>query len=167
MEFGPSTVTVLLNQNHFQYCVLPYIFSLILLIIVYCIINFIRCLIVMLIWADNSKIKILSYLMQKEWFILLRLSIPKSYRTQTSDIYFFLFWTLYLSIFVAKFILFKMTSQQNILNCQKKNNNSMVNKTSIIVSRKKPYITASHLIEVTNSIIYGLTVLNLCTEFNI
>ena len=60
-----------------------------------------------------------------------------------------------------------MTSQQNILNCQKKNNNSMVNKTSIIVSRKKPYITASHLIEVTNSIIYGLTVLNLCTEFNI
>ena len=30
-----------------------------------------------------------------------------------------------------------MTSQQNILNCQKKNNISMVNKTSIIVSRKK------------------------------
>ena len=60
-----------------------------------------------------------------------------------------------------------MTTQQNILNCQKKNNNSMVNKTSIIVSRKKTYITASHLIEVTNSIIYGLTVLNLCTEFNI
>jgi hypothetical protein len=26
MEFGPSPVTVLLNQNHFQYCVLPYIF---------------------------------------------------------------------------------------------------------------------------------------------
>ena len=32
------------------------------MIIVYCIINFIWCLIVMLIWADNSKIKILSYL---------------------------------------------------------------------------------------------------------
>jgi hypothetical protein len=28
MEFGPSPVTVLLNQNHFQYCVLPYIFYL-------------------------------------------------------------------------------------------------------------------------------------------
>ena len=56
MEFGPSPVTVLLNQNHFKYCVLPYIF-LILLIIVYCIINFILCLIVMLIWADNPKIK--------------------------------------------------------------------------------------------------------------
>ena len=26
MEFGPSPVTVLLNQNHFQYCLLPYIF---------------------------------------------------------------------------------------------------------------------------------------------
>jgi hypothetical protein len=26
MEFGPSPVTVLLNQNHFQYCVLSYIF---------------------------------------------------------------------------------------------------------------------------------------------
>jgi hypothetical protein len=26
MEFGPSPVTVLLNRNHFQYCVLPYIF---------------------------------------------------------------------------------------------------------------------------------------------
>jgi hypothetical protein len=35
------------------------IFSLILLIIIHCIINFIWCLIVMLIWADNSKIKIL------------------------------------------------------------------------------------------------------------
>ena len=32
-------------------------FSLILLLIVYCIINFIWCLIVMLIWADNSKKK--------------------------------------------------------------------------------------------------------------
>jgi hypothetical protein len=56
MEFGPSPVTVLLNQNHFQYCVLPYIFFN---IIVYCIINFIWCLIVILIWADNSKIKVL------------------------------------------------------------------------------------------------------------
>jgi hypothetical protein len=36
------------------YCL---IFSLILLMIVYCIINFIWCLIVMLIWADNSKKK--------------------------------------------------------------------------------------------------------------
>ena len=26
MDFGPSPVTVLLNWNHFQYCVLPYIF---------------------------------------------------------------------------------------------------------------------------------------------
>jgi hypothetical protein len=26
MGFGPSPVTVLLNQNHFQYYVLPYIF---------------------------------------------------------------------------------------------------------------------------------------------
>jgi hypothetical protein len=98
MEFEPSTLTVLLNQNHFQYCVLPYIFSLILLIIVYCIINFIRCLIVMLIWADNSKIKILSYLMQKEWFILLWLSIPKSYRTKTSDIFFFILNIVFVNI---------------------------------------------------------------------
>jgi hypothetical protein len=36
-----------------------HIFSLILLIIVYCVINFIWCLIVMLMWADNSKIKVL------------------------------------------------------------------------------------------------------------
>ena len=38
MEFEPSSVTVLLNHNHFQYCVLPYIFFN---IIVYCIMNFI------------------------------------------------------------------------------------------------------------------------------
>jgi len=60
MEFGPSPVTVLLNQNHFQYCdsVLPYIFFNII-DYCYCNINFIWCLIVMLIWADNSKIKVL------------------------------------------------------------------------------------------------------------
>ena len=37
MEFGPSPVTVLLNQNHFQYCVLPYIFFN---IIDYCLLHY-------------------------------------------------------------------------------------------------------------------------------
>ena len=37
MEFGPSSVTVLLNQNHFQYCVLPYIFFN---IIDYCLLHY-------------------------------------------------------------------------------------------------------------------------------
>jgi hypothetical protein len=37
MEFGPSPVTVLLNQNHFQYCVLPYIFFY---IIDYCLLHY-------------------------------------------------------------------------------------------------------------------------------
>jgi hypothetical protein len=62
--------------------------------------------------------------LQKEWFILfilLWLPIPKSNRIQTS-----------------KFILFKMISQQKMLNCQKNYNKSMVKKTSIIVARKKP-----------------------------
>ena len=37
MEFGPSPVTVFLNQNHFQYCELPYIFFN---IIDYCLLHY-------------------------------------------------------------------------------------------------------------------------------
>jgi hypothetical protein len=65
MEFGPSPVTVLLNFRIIFNTVYCLIFSLILLIIVYYIINFIWCLFVMLIWADYSKIKFLSYLNQR------------------------------------------------------------------------------------------------------
>ena len=46
--------------------------------------------------------------------------------------YLFLFWT-----FIAKFILFKMISQQKMLHCQNTDNTSMVNKASIIVARNK------------------------------
>jgi hypothetical protein len=37
MEFGQSPVAALLNQNHFQYCVLPYIFFY---IIDYCLLHY-------------------------------------------------------------------------------------------------------------------------------
>jgi hypothetical protein len=76
---------------------------------------------------------------QKEWFILiilLWLTIPKSYHIE-QKLPIYIFFIIIFVLFLDKFMLFKITSRQKILNCQTTNNNSMVNRASIIVSRKK------------------------------
>ena len=76
---------------------------------------------------------------QKEWFILiilLWLTIPKSYHIE-QKLPIYIFFIIIFVLFLDKFMLFKITSRQKILNCQTTNDNSMVNRASIIVSRKK------------------------------
>jgi hypothetical protein len=66
--------------------------------------------------------------------VVLWLPITNSNRTRTSGILFFFLWT-----FFAKFVLFKMISQQKMLTCQKTDNKSMVNKACIIVAIRKKH----------------------------